>query len=486
MTVVKMRKPRIHVFLVMNDYLVFAQLAYCEGISASKLLDQQIQLFTDIDIKNFDRNLLEEIRPRDIVKNRNITAHFINFNSTVAEDERLNIIADKLNEQGRGLITISDIVQFIVHKTVANPDNLLKVAEFTGFIADISELNIPNIVGFLGEQAIIENKIVKNGKLTSLALTKQGKMQRIDLTLQENICDKIREYADNHQTTISEIVRDWYPEFTDTEFAKYAPFMKKNVPLTPAEEGKYHNPDGDPRGPYRLESLEGVAADRFFKITHEIKDKITKKVICITDYDAPGRGWNYSYTRMKKFINDDEILWPKDSHGQPQLKIYLSKAPGLTPEGAARFSNPDGDKQGPYILKSLEFIDTAFHYPIINPATGTVFNSTAKGWKFIGTVMEQCIKKKQILWPEDDGSISLPHLKKYFVDATAKIHTNISISATLNSVIEERYNVIIKQQFPDIKIDKSSFFRAFMLFICDKIDKILKLELREAATNKRL
>lgn len=84
---------------------------------------------------------------------------------------------------------------------------------------------------------------------------------------------------------------------------------------------KYSNPDNDPNGPWMSDNLTGLAnAIERPNLHYDMVNPITGD-----KYPPhPSRGWIFGKERMSELINQDKILWPKNSSGRPRLKRYIS------------------------------------------------------------------------------------------------------------------------------------------------------------------
>lgn len=86
------------------------------------------------------------------------------------------------------------------------------------------------------------------------------------------------------------------------------------------DQGKYTNPDNDPRGPWTSENLTGLAtASQRPNLHFDIKNPKTG----IAYPPSPSRGWAKSKDTIAQLISEDRILWPKSSNGRPREKKFL-------------------------------------------------------------------------------------------------------------------------------------------------------------------
>jgi adenine-specific DNA-methyltransferase len=88
------------------------------------------------------------------------------------------------------------------------------------------------------------------------------------------------------------------------------------------DEGKYANPDADPRGPWTSCSLLGKAtADQrpnlHYRVTHPETGEI---------FDSPAEtGWICRPETFQQKITEKRILWPKRAGGRPREKVFLNE-----------------------------------------------------------------------------------------------------------------------------------------------------------------
>lgn len=90
--------------------------------------------------------------------------------------------------------------------------------------------------------------------------------------------------------------------------------------------GRFANPDGDPRGPWRsvpMSAQSGHATARQFYT-----------VVSPTGVEhdpPPGRCWTYSRERFEQLVGEGRVYWPRKGSGKPRLKRYAQEATGLSP-----------------------------------------------------------------------------------------------------------------------------------------------------------
>lgn len=99
------------------------------------------------------------------------------------------------------------------------------------------------------------------------------------------------------------------------------------LPMPPAMQGRYHNPDDDPRGPWQSISVNVQAGHatpgQFYTI---VAPNGTRHV------PPKGRCWVYGQRKMLAEIANRNIWFGRDGCGVPRRKRFLSEArDGLTP-----------------------------------------------------------------------------------------------------------------------------------------------------------
>ncbi|MBK9623575.1 MAG: site-specific DNA-methyltransferase [Rhodocyclaceae bacterium] len=86
------------------------------------------------------------------------------------------------------------------------------------------------------------------------------------------------------------------------------------------DEGKYENPDNDPRGVWMSRSILGLAnAKDRPNLHYDLIDPSTG----IAYPCASNTGWRYSRETMANKLSDGRILFPKKTSGRPREKVFL-------------------------------------------------------------------------------------------------------------------------------------------------------------------
>ena len=88
------------------------------------------------------------------------------------------------------------------------------------------------------------------------------------------------------------------------------------------DESKFSNPDRDPRGDWMSRSILGLATrEQRPNLHYDIVEPGTGRIFP----PNPSTGWRYSPERMKEFIADGRILFPKSDDGRPREKKFRSE-----------------------------------------------------------------------------------------------------------------------------------------------------------------
>lgn len=185
-----------------------------------------------------------------------------------------------------------------------------------------------------------------------------------------------------------------------------------------------------------------------------------------------------------------------------KYRKYVSEEAPLTLEELKEYDNTDFDTRRQWKAKSIvgSFREKSEvrHFTIINPVTCKDCPTPAGGWIYAKETIDQFIKANRIAWPESvDG---LPMLKVYLDEATALTKASISLPSKMDAEIEARLKLInadyqkkfdnelpvyaskhpemsqsklkkeLEKKFKPLIVKKSGYFRAFLMFICDRID----------------
>lgn len=118
------------------------------------------------------------------------------------------------------------------------------------------------------------------------------------------------------------------------------------------------------------------------------------------------------------------------------------------PRDEAKFSNPDNDKRGPWMSRSILGLASKkdrpnLHYEIVNPVTSTSFSPPADtGWRYSRERIESLIKEGKIIFPQKpDGR---PREKKFRSDI---LNENVSFPTTINDIFTAHGKAEIRELF---------------------------------------
>lgn len=132
--------------------------------------------------------------------------------------------------------------------------------------------------------------------------------------------------------------------------------------------------------------------------------------------------------------------------------IYGSALDGEL-RSAADYSNPDGDKRGPWASANMVGLASKekrpnLHYDLIDPDTDINYGCPKKGWRFEPSTMERLIVEKRILWPEKkDGR---PRRKAFLSELDARTNVPSVIAGTFytNNGSKRFSEIMPDREFP--------------------------------------
>lgn len=146
--------------------------------------------------------------------------------------------------------------------------------------------------------------------------------------------------------------------------------------------------------------------------------------------------------------------------------LCYSRSPDFRFKGQDRdiskYSNPDNDLRGPWMLTSLtgssdEKARPNLHYEIVDPTTGLkYYPPKSRGWRITQEKMEQLITEGKIYWPKGKGG--QPRMKRYLSDASKSIPLStvideISLLGTSwSSAGEKRYSFVAPKPVDLLKL----------------------------------
>ena len=111
-------------------------------------------------------------------------------------------------------------------------------------------------------------------------------------------------------------------------YAKSEAFEVNLLPRTKEADARYSNPDNDPRGEWKGESFLNPASpqDRP-NLCYPLKNPNTGEVVHPTT-----NAWRRSKEAFEELLADNRLYWGPDGRAPvPSIKMFLSKARGLTP-----------------------------------------------------------------------------------------------------------------------------------------------------------
>ncbi len=96
----------------------------------------------------------------------------------------------------------------------------------------------------------------------------------------------------------------------------------------PTQEGKFSNPDGDPRGSWTADPFEAAGVRK--NLSYGIKNPNTGEI----HYPVKGRHWAVLEAEYSRLLEDNKIVFGKNGKGKPSRKRFLSDAmeKGMTPK----------------------------------------------------------------------------------------------------------------------------------------------------------
>ena len=111
-------------------------------------------------------------------------------------------------------------------------------------------------------------------------------------------------------------------------YARSEEFIVNLLPRTEEADGRYTNPDNDPRGPWKGASfLNPATPEQRPNLCYPIKNPNTGETTLPTTH-----AWRRSKEVYEELLEEDKLYWGIDGKSKvPSVKMFLSEARGLTP-----------------------------------------------------------------------------------------------------------------------------------------------------------
>ena len=111
-------------------------------------------------------------------------------------------------------------------------------------------------------------------------------------------------------------------------YARGRDFRVNLLPRTNETDDRYHNPDNDPRGPWKGKSfLNPATPAQRPNLCYDLRNPNTGTVT-----QPSSHAWRVSYHEYLRLDSDDRLYWGSDGSAEiPSIKMYLKDARGLTP-----------------------------------------------------------------------------------------------------------------------------------------------------------
>ena len=133
------------------------------------------------------------------------------------------------------------------------------------------------------------------------------------------------------------------------------------LPRSDEAEGRYSNPDNDPRGPWKSGDLS--ARNYYSKGTYPIDSPGGRHI----PGPPPGTYWRYSPERFAELVADDRVWWGADRNGTPAIKRFLTEVrEGVVPQTLWKYDDVGHTQEAKkQLLELVQFdsSDTVFDTP---------------------------------------------------------------------------------------------------------------------------
>jgi hypothetical protein len=356
--------------------------------------------------------------------------------------------------------------------------------------------------------------------------------KRVPVYLYKNDWDTFSQIAKNQGKSAAELLRYHLEKLTDDDIKKLNSEQFKAVGPVGLKENKenihfinfYMTPDN-------ISKIKGIAQSLNTANNPKVKQPVVMNgniiqyiintvVVNSVDVDSKDEDTIVKsfvtiraniYIKIKRYAESKHTRFSElialnfeyfsNSEFEKYRKYVLEEAP-LTLEEVREYSNTDCDTRRQWkatsIVGSFREKSNLRHFIIENPATGIKYPVPDGGWKYAKNTIDHFIEINRIVWPEKHSG--LPMLKVYMDEATSLTKASISIPSKMDAEIEERIKLLnadyqqkydndlliliakntektrselkkeLKQKFMSLNVMKSGYMRAFLMFICDKID----------------
>lgn len=174
-------------------------------------------------------------------------------------------------------------------------------------------------------------------------------------------------------------------------YSKTSDFLVNLLPRTKEADSRYTNPDNDPRGPWKGQSLLNPAKpSQRPNLCYPIINPYTGSIT-----NPTSKAWRIRKSEFLKLQKENRLYWGKDKTAKvPSIKMFLSNARGLTPTNFWDHEYAGNTDQGSKELENL-FNLNVFDFP--------------KPSLLLERILEHSIKKSDIILDFFSGSASLGH-----------------------------------------------------------------------------
>jgi len=198
------------------------------------------------------------------------------------------------------------------------------------------------------------------------------------------------------------------------------------------DKSKYSNPDNDTRGAWMSSPIDGIATkDKRPNLHYTITNPQTN-----LEYEpSPENGWRFQKLTIKKLIEENRIIWPKNPKSKPRFKRYLNEL--------------NNDFTG--FSSVLQTVFTTQGTRELREFMGTETLKFPKPSKLIKTTIEQGTKV-------DKGDIILDFFSGSATTAHAVLDLNKEDTSTSSAQAGNRKFILV--QLPEKTDEKSETYKA--------------------------